>query len=161
VLNKQSINIVTTTIFTDSRITLDLLQNYNHGLLVEEIRKKVATLESSGWQIRISWVKAHIGVHGNELAEKVAKEAAQSTDTRYEYTRTLKSYLYHVTAEEAKKMASRMDNKHQGGCNKTVLSIRAGQTKDKTNTNHETSSRADRTRENKGIPLPVQNKGRR
>ena len=40
-------------------------------------------------------------------------------------------------------------------------SIRAGQTRDKTNTNREASSRADRTRENKGISLPVQPKGRR
>jgi hypothetical protein len=58
-------------------------------------------------------------------------------------------------------MASRMENKKEGGCNKTVFFIRAGQTKDKTNTNHETNSRTDRTRENKGIPLPVQIKGRR
>jgi hypothetical protein len=52
-------------------------------------------------------------------------------------------------------MASRMDNK-QDGCSKTVFSIRAGQT-DKTNTNHETSGRADRTRENKGKTPPLQN----
>jgi hypothetical protein len=54
-----------------------------------------------------------------------------------------------------------MDNKLQGGRNKTIFSIRSGQTRDKTNTNHEASSRVDRTRENKGIPLPVQTKGRR
>jgi len=66
-LNKQSINPLSTTIFTDRRITLDSLQNYNnHGSLVEEIRKKVASLERSGSQIRFSWVKAHIGVHGKE-----------------------------------------------------------------------------------------------
>jgi len=88
VLTRQSTNPLSTTIFTDSRITLDSLQNYkNHGLLVEEIRKKVASLEGSGWQIRFSWVKVHTGVHGNELADKVAKEAAQSTATHYEYTR--------------------------------------------------------------------------
>jgi ribonuclease HI len=157
VLNKQNINTLATTIFTDSRITLDLLQNYNnHGFLVKKIRKKVATLESSEWQIRFSWVKSHIGVHGNQLADKVAKEAAQSIDTRYEYTRIPCSSRRGQT-----KIASRMDNKQQGGCKKTALSIRAGQTKDKTNTNHETSSRADRTRDNKGIPLPVQSKGRR
>jgi hypothetical protein len=46
VLNRQSINPLSTTIFTDSRITLDSLQNYNSfGFLVEEIGKKVASLE--------------------------------------------------------------------------------------------------------------------
>ena len=102
VLNRHSINPLSTIIFTDSRISLDSLQNYNHGFLVEEIRKKVATLERSGWQIMFLWVKAHIGVHGNEMADKVAKEAARSTTTSYEYTRIPKSYLYHVAAEEAK-----------------------------------------------------------
>jgi len=48
------------------------------------------------------WVKAHIGVHGNEMADKVTKEVAHSTTTRQEYTRIPKSYLYHVAAEEAK-----------------------------------------------------------
>lgn len=76
VLNRQNINPLLTT-FTDSRITLDSLQNYNHSFLVEEIRKKVASLERSGWQIMFSWVKVHIGVHGNEMADKVAKEAVQ------------------------------------------------------------------------------------
>jgi len=53
VLSRQSINPIWATIFTDSRITLDSLQNYkNHGFLVEEIRKKIASLEGSGWQIR-------------------------------------------------------------------------------------------------------------
>jgi len=40
-------------------------------------------------------------------------------------------------------MASRMDNKQQGCCNKTIFSIRVEQTRDKTNTNREASSRAD------------------
>jgi len=47
-------------------------------------------------------VKAHTGTHGNELADKDAKEAAQSTAKHYEYTRIPKSYLCHRAAEEAK-----------------------------------------------------------
>jgi len=58
-------------------------------------------------------------------------------------------------------MAERMDNMQQGGCNKTIFSIRAGQSRDKTNTKHEANSRADRTRKNEGIPPPAQPKGRR
>jgi len=59
------------------------------------------------------------------------------------------------------KMASRIDSKQQGCCNKTIFSIRAEQTRDKINTNRKASSRAEGTRENKGITLPVQPKGRR
>jgi len=41
-MNKKSINPLSTTIFIDSRITLDSLQNYNnHGYLLEEIRKRL------------------------------------------------------------------------------------------------------------------------
>ena len=54
-----------------------------------------------------------------------------------------------------------MDNMQQGGPNKTIFSTRAGKIGDKNNTKHEANSRADRTRENEGIPPPVQPKGRR
>jgi ribonuclease HI len=54
VLIRQSINPLSTIIFTDSRNSLDSLQNYNHVFLVEEMRKKVASLERNGWQIMFS-----------------------------------------------------------------------------------------------------------
>jgi hypothetical protein len=54
-----------------------------------------------------------------------------------------------------------MDNTLQGGCNKIIFSIRSGKARDKTKTKHEASSRADRTRENEGLSLSVQPKGRR
>ena len=47
-------------------------------------------------------MKVHTGIHGNELADKIARETAQSTTTHYEYTRIPKSYLCHRAAEEAK-----------------------------------------------------------
>ena len=59
--------------FTDSRVTLDSLHNVNdHAYLVEEIRKRVASLERSEWKITFSWVKAHLGIYGNKLAEETA-----------------------------------------------------------------------------------------
>jgi ribonuclease HI len=60
----------TVAIFTDSRITIDSLKNItNHNLLIEEIRKKVPILETAKRTIELSWVKAHVGTHGNELAD--------------------------------------------------------------------------------------------
>jgi len=41
-------------------------------------------------------------IYGNKLDDKVAKEAAQSTTSHYEYTRIPKSYVWHRAAGEAK-----------------------------------------------------------
>jgi ribonuclease HI len=102
-LNRHSINPRTATIFTDCRVSLDLLHNpNNHAILVEEIKKKVASLERSEWKITFSWFKAHVGIYGNELADKLAKEAARSEGTSCEFNRIPKSTLYHEAAEEAK-----------------------------------------------------------
>jgi ribonuclease HI len=69
-LNRHNISRLKATIDTDSRVFLVSLHNpNNHAFLVEEIRKKVASLERSGWKIIFSWVKAHTGTYGNELAD--------------------------------------------------------------------------------------------
>ena len=78
-LDRESINPPTAIIYTDSRVALDSLRNpNNHSFLVEEIRKKTASLEKSEWRIKFSWVKAHAGTLGNEIADRLAKEAARS-----------------------------------------------------------------------------------
>jgi ribonuclease HI len=57
-LNIPENNPCTAVVYTDSRITLDALQNpRNHAYLIEEIRKRVATLQESNWEIKFSWVK--------------------------------------------------------------------------------------------------------
>jgi hypothetical protein len=43
------------TVFTDSRIALDSLQNAkNHDYLIEEIRKRASILEGSEWKTEFS-----------------------------------------------------------------------------------------------------------
>ena len=37
-----------------------------------------------------SWVKVHIGIHDNELADIVDEEAAQNTAKHYNYTKLSK-----------------------------------------------------------------------
>jgi ribonuclease HI len=80
----------------DSRITLDSLQNpRNHAYLIEEIRKRVATLQESNWKINFSWVKAHVGIPGNETADKLAKAAARSRLINITFSRIPISSINH------------------------------------------------------------------
>jgi ribonuclease HI len=76
------------TVYTESRLTIDSLRNPdNHAHLIEEIRRRVAKLQSSNWKIGFSWVKSHAGNYGNELADKLAKEAARSKHTEISFRR--------------------------------------------------------------------------
>jgi hypothetical protein len=48
-----------------------------HGFLIEKIRNKIRHLTMQNWTINFRWVKAHIGIEGNEAADKLDKAAAQ------------------------------------------------------------------------------------
>ena len=60
-------------VYTDSRITLQLLTNHKrHTYLIDKIRIKVMEMERNEWKIEFSWIKAHAGKEGNELADLLA-----------------------------------------------------------------------------------------
>jgi len=102
-LNRERISPLTAIIYTDSRVSFDSLGNAkNHSFLVEEIRKQVASLERREWRIKYSWVKAHAGTLGNEMADRLAKEAARCGGTGNLFTRIPKSTLYQEAREEAR-----------------------------------------------------------
>ena len=68
-------------IYTDSRVTLDSLKNHAmRGFLIEKIRNKIRQLTTQNWTIHFGWVKAHVGIEGNEAADKLAKEAAKEDE---------------------------------------------------------------------------------
>jgi len=82
-------------IFTDSRITTDLLKNANnHSYLIEEIGKRLSILDRANWIIGISWVKAHVGIYGNELADQLAKATTRNGDIAVSFNRIPTSILY-------------------------------------------------------------------
>jgi ribonuclease HI len=68
-------------VYTDSRITLLLLltNHKRHIYLIDKIRIKVMEMERNEWKIEFSWIKAHAGTEGNELADRLAKEASTAT----------------------------------------------------------------------------------
>jgi hypothetical protein len=130
-LHNKVIHPRTATIFTDSRVALNSLRNFNnHAYLVEEIRKRVARLESYEWKVRFSWVKAYVGIYGNELPDRLAKEAARSNGTSIAFNRIPVSTLYYEAAKEVRQKWQ--DEWTTCSHNKTVLSNRTtGQAEDK------------------------------
>jgi len=81
-------------------MTLDSLKNNtNHTFLIEEIRKKLAEMRTTNWTIEFCWVKAHVGIQGNELADTLAKEAATNTDLIESYKNIPKSVVMSELSE--------------------------------------------------------------
>ena len=82
-------------VYTDSGITIDPLKNTsNHNYLIEEIRNMLINLRSAKWTIEFSWIKAHAGNYGNELADRLAKDAASVKDIPVVFDRIPKTTLY-------------------------------------------------------------------
>jgi ribonuclease HI len=53
------------------------LPTSNFLYLIEEIRTAAIALEKRNWTIKFTWIKAHVGIYGNELANRLAKEATR------------------------------------------------------------------------------------
>ena len=101
-------------IYTDSRITPESLKNRkNRNYLIEEIRKKTAALEKENWNIEYAWTNAHAGNYGNELADKLAKEAGRNSEICY--NRIPKSEIVHHERERSiEKWQQQWDNSTKG-----------------------------------------------
>jgi len=81
-------------VYTDSRITIDCLKNAsNHNYLIEEIRNGLINLRSAKWTIEFSWIKAHADNIGNELADRLAINAASDKDIPVVFDRIPKTTL--------------------------------------------------------------------
>jgi hypothetical protein len=89
--------------FTDSRISIDSIRNTrNQSHLIEEIRKKITNLERANWNVKLSRIKAHVGIVVNELADQLAKAAASDSGAKIVFNRLPMSSLISEIAEETK-----------------------------------------------------------
>jgi primosomal protein N' len=73
---------------------LDKLQNSNiHRYVIEEMRRKLNEMKKMRWKITLRRFKAHAGIWGNELADKLAKKAATKENFTESYKRVPKSVV--------------------------------------------------------------------
>jgi ribonuclease HI len=81
-------------VYTDSKITLQLLTNHKrHTYLIDKIKIKIMAMETNEWQIKFSWIKARAGTEGNELADRLAKKASISSNIKVCYNKIPKSTI--------------------------------------------------------------------
>jgi ribonuclease HI len=92
----------TATVYTDSRMKLDSHKNSKiHTFLIEEIRRKLTQMGKINGKIQLCWVKAHVEIQGNELADILAKEAATNTDIMDCYKKVPKSVVRSELGEKS------------------------------------------------------------
>jgi len=61
----------------------------------------IVNLDRREWKIKFSWVKAHASILSNETADRIAKEAARSTDMKCDFHKIPKSTINREADEEA------------------------------------------------------------
>ena len=99
--------------------TIDSLKNpRNHKSLIHKIRGKVTALEGNNWKIQLTWVKAPVGLYGNEMADKLAKETATERSLQSCYDKIPKSEL---TDESIAKWETEWCNTNNGKVTKSFF----------------------------------------
>lgn len=95
-----------TVIYSDSKSCLEAIQGNSRRGLVVEIRELLQDLLARNIRVTLCWIPSHVGIVGNELVDKVAKDATQkmniSTQTIpvSDVTAHVKLKIYHKWKEK-------------------------------------------------------------
>jgi len=95
---------------------------------------KVIEMEMQNWKIQFNWIKAHAGHQGNELADRLSKEAAINGDLDECYKRIPKSIVINELRDfSVTKWQSEWDHTTKSAITKSFFPKIADRLKIKTN----------------------------
>ena len=100
-------------IFCDSQtavgiLTLNWTSNHYQDV-IKRIKEAMSTLKPRGWKIEIVWTPGHSEVEGNEVADRLAKEAAVEAKDLEEETSVVTVHKRHARASIRRKWQQRWD----------------------------------------------------
>ena len=72
-------------ILSDSQSAVGIIslnwKSTNYTDLIQDIKEHMSTLIKKGIAVRVQWTPGHADIEGNEIADKMAKEAAKEAET--------------------------------------------------------------------------------
>lgn len=110
-------------ILSDSRSSLDLLScpAVSHPLALQ-IKRLIKDTREEGREIRLFWLRAHVGTPGNERADELAKKAALTKKTAADYDKVPISFAKRRIREETvKRWQERYESSETGPVTKTFF----------------------------------------
>ena len=82
-------------LFSDSQSAVGILtlgwENTSHKAVILEIKQTLDILKSQNVSIELNWTPGHADIAGNEIADKLAKEAAEEAENMPEMVTPLTS----------------------------------------------------------------------
>ena len=80
-------------------------------------------MEQYEWRVEFTWMNAHSGYRGNEMADQLAKEAANNKNIEESYTKIQKSAILNELKENSiKQWQSEWENTTKGTTTKHFFS---------------------------------------
>jgi ribonuclease HI len=105
-------------IVSDSQQALTSIEKARHWSMpvIKNIYRQIRQLEAQGGTLRLSWIPAHTGVKGNEIADSTAKQVARQQPREMRSA----SVLYVLRCIKSKWQRPKKMNKHIGNGKKAV-----------------------------------------